>query len=429
MQNAEVHDKCHTVISNTFTGPMPASQSGLYREIQYLNNSSIPVYLKDNGNVIQEIKPSGMSSVVPHIEIRTRFVSGKRVDMCGNDISKGNHHIISIPIDVLQERPLYVASTDVAIMLGAFLYSTLHPHSDEYKQAEYDKLYADAMKSAQAAPFSVVANDPTGTFDKLYVLINDHICAVHVSSFQDENIGDSIKMYYKDVESPTGTHQRCAQSTFTDLKKEHDHIWDIEGCILSPRYEVLQYYLRNRHNDKDETISIQEAERRIKYAEEKHKTSQAEKDETIKQQTHKIKNMEAYIKEMENLGYSKASAQHQYDKLKQEKDDMERRHQQEKEKIERERRKEKEDREKMDAQRQHEREKMAREREQEEERLRAQRQHNYLADLREKRKLAQEISTSMNKTEDEIWKTGTAALKMIGVAIPILFSTYKLIRG
>ena len=393
MDNAETHDRCHTSISNIFSNPLPASQSGLYREVQYINNSSIPVYLKDNANEVQEIKPSGMTSPIPHIEIRTRFVFGKRVDMCGNDISKGNHHIITIPIDVLQERPLYVASTDVAVMLGDFLYATLHPHSDAYRQAEYEKLYADAMKSAQAAPFSVVANDPTGIFDKLYILIDDHICAVHVSSFQDKNIGDTIKLYYKDVESLTGTHQRCAQSTFTELKKSHDHIWDIEGCILSPRYEVLQYYLRNRHNDKNETISIHEAERRIKYVEDKHKTSQAEKDETIKQQTHKIKNMHNYIKELEDLGYSKTSAQHQYDKLKQEQEKMETQRQQDKEK------------------------------------LRAQRHQDHLAELREKRRLAQDISTAMHKSEDEMWKTGTAALKTIGVAIPILFSVYKLTRG
>ena len=383
METAETHNTCYTIISNTFTNALPANQDGLYREIQYLNNSDMTIYLKDNNNATQEIHPSGMTSPTPHIEIRTRFVLGRRVDKRGYDTSKGNHHIISIPISTLQERPLYIASTDVVIMVGDFFYSTLHPHSDEHKQAEYEKMYADAIKKAQAAPFSLVANDPTQTFEKLYVLINDHICAVNVTWFQDEDIGDIIHFYYKDVETPSGTHQRCVKSSFKELRKIHDHVWEIEGCVLSPQYEILQYYLRNQDRiKKDGMISVHEADRQIKNTEEKAKRGHDEKDETIKHQKRKIADMEAYIKELESLGYSKESAVHQYDKLRHEKEKME-----------------------------------------------EQRRRDQKNEIHEKIKAMQDLQASMRKSDDDLWRATTAAIKTIGAAAPVTLTLYKIMKS
>ena len=380
MDIVETDPECKTIQSNIYTGPLPSNQNGVYREVQYINYSNENVYLKDNAHKIQDVKPMGVISSVPYIEVRTRFVVGKRVDKQGIDVSKADHIVTTIYIETLRKKPLYISSTDVVIMLADHIHSAEHPHSEEHVQKTRDMIYHDAIKSAQSAPFAIVANDPTGDIKQLYLSINGYICSINVTSYTDKSIGDKITLYYRDVLTSQNMQHRTVRTSFTELKKQDFNLWEIDRCILSPSYETLQYHLNHQHIKKEDHIPITEAERRIKAVEDKYKYLDDEKTDTIKAQKDKVKKLDAYIKELESLGYSAENAQHQYDKLRAEK-------------------------EALNYKRQHDREQYERER--------LRRQHD--------------IRQMSQKMQEREWDAIVAAIKGVGVVVPIGFSLYKLI--
>lgn len=288
------------------SGGIPIMLEGFYREYQIRNFLNEPLYLVDAYNKSVIIQAMMVDLRTPHLEVRTRSANGVRnFDRLGHEVTTTPTHLISIPIEVLREGPIYLKEVDAVVCFETHLSIATHPHSVEAQREEIDHIYSKVAHAATEMPLTVFVNDPKREIDYIYTEIHGRICAARVTHFTGDGESDRVSVAYRDCQYDGEVHHREIKTTLTDLRKIHDSLWNIDGYWFSSNHSLLSAHIAAmRGQSGSDTIPVDEHLRimtAMRDADQKSATSIKQENESLRKQ---LGRLESLLKSLKDINYS-----------------------------------------------------------------------------------------------------------------------------
>lgn len=241
MITAEDNPRCVIYEDVNTHGQINNKFIGVYGETQIISYLKETVYFVNTDNVAHPIIKTPTTLDDQFVQIIYRVINGQRSIENGTDITKQHHRIIRIPLNTLREEPVFCEAINKVITLETHRLHAFHPHSKKFVADRLDRIQSEAMHSAVHMPLVIMANDPSGIIQRLFIQIHGRICTADVTHFKDEP--DNICVGYRDVLSPGSDHHRI-RTTFTELRKQDPFVWTIENCTISSHRDMLK-----KHNE------------------------------------------------------------------------------------------------------------------------------------------------------------------------------------
>ena len=271
-------DSLYNIEYNDGYGPLATARVQYYYEVSYRNTSRTNLTVVDFNNNKILISPECDGTVFgrEQLTIQFRSISGKPIDMKGNDtLMKG--YTITIPMEVINTHyQIYIKELNVVICLSEHADLIRHP----FTTIDYAKFLNDAEKEIRenvkdncpTIRFSV--NDPfkkLGT-DVLYGVMFDEIFEIPVTNMIDKDgivciyatmsMGDEICTYAESLEP------MVAEKDPVDILEMHNNLL---LAVATTKREAKRFKRENRkiteqdmkNREKQITVEIEEKHRTI----------------------------------------------------------------------------------------------------------------------------------------------------------------------
>ena len=162
--------------------PLTRPQPGLYREMNVVNNTSIPIVVVNRDDVRTVIPPLTVPVMyqIQSVVIMIRGSVKTTIDKVGNPtMAPGT--TITLPLDRVRNGPIYIKEIDCVICTEVQSPSIRHPHASiPYEDGLESVIYRLTDQLAGSPGIRVLANDPSGRLTVLFTLIGDHVVQLPV---------------------------------------------------------------------------------------------------------------------------------------------------------------------------------------------------------------------------------------------------------
>ena len=153
--------------------------------VNTLNENIVLIDRNDNHTVVPSSVTNGAFSDC--IVVLAREVVGASVNSQGTDLSLPGSQI-KITKHALRNGPIYVETIDALLCTEEQALTAEHPFKQINHGEALEQYLSDLADRLDVAPgIKLVANDPTGSYDALYTLLDTDVVCVPVSHDMDDN--------------------------------------------------------------------------------------------------------------------------------------------------------------------------------------------------------------------------------------------------
>lgn len=173
--------------------------TGFYRELSILNYMTINVVMVDDENNRLIIPPVHSVGAVqaPYLCIMERGGTTPSTDSVGHSVQMDGW-CGKIRQSTIASHPVFVSEINVVFATEIQALSVKHPNAQVAYQEGLESAILNLGNTIQDAPcVRVIANDPTGSIERLYTCIGDKPSAIPVTHLRDTDVTITI-LYVRD---------------------------------------------------------------------------------------------------------------------------------------------------------------------------------------------------------------------------------------
>lgn len=301
-------------VSNNFSGPLPGSPHGFYNELLITNSTNVNIGVIDKFGNKFVVKPDNQLGRTDLVKIYTRS------DL-GNKMENGQYKtmptvVCTVTLDALNTGDnIYVKEADVVVCNEPNLKYFEHPNRSLSTEDAVKVLLQDMRKRdiLKVPTVKVIANDPSGKINVVYVYILNQFCEVIPTHYTSSDNGVSI-IFPNDG-------MRITNISFPEIEAAGGYINnDYIECFIGLNKDVLRSAIdqvRSRSTNKFSEVDIEKLKREMeleydkRFKEEighierrwanKIKADMLEKDELINELKNKIDSLEKLLNSSEGF--------------------------------------------------------------------------------------------------------------------------------
>jgi hypothetical protein len=262
---------------DTKTNFIERSSTGYYTETLITNHSSQYIYIIDSSGIQQKLPPG-----IRHINYPdTGVLIQKRIstdtshyNQLGYDDS-GTCSKLFIEESEFEKRYYYIKDLNVVITTKNHVDEVQHPYQVIDYQAKIKDVLEKSFNTCYNPVYTIVVNDPYHRTDNLYIIVNNSLCRVKVTHYEDQAVFCDIHYI---AESNPNFPQVIHLNYEEILKgrgviKYNDDVYFI-GSNSSLVRSVYNQYKQNEHDK----ISSEEYDKQLKEIQSKHKKDLIEQE-------------------------------------------------------------------------------------------------------------------------------------------------------
>lgn len=170
--------------TNTYSlEPLTRSYSGYYKELLIQNCTSDTIIVIDKENNKLAVEPTGNSAIGPEaVNIYVRSTVGPTATPTNTPLKVPGKSIRIPRALLLENESLYIKEIDMVICTQAASINAYHPATAvDYDTMCYEIRKHLAAAAAEVPTISLLANDPSGRYNRLYTTIGDMTVSIPVT--------------------------------------------------------------------------------------------------------------------------------------------------------------------------------------------------------------------------------------------------------
>jgi hypothetical protein len=162
---------------------------GWYQETLIVNSTNTDIYIVDIHNNKYCIPPTSYeyqnqypNSVVIQYKVNNGYLQKNQF---GYD-QGGNYYQAILSLNDLEQNYFYSSELNIVVTHKKFLSIVKHPQSILDYQNQIKTTLSNVRSILNNPVFTVIVNDPHKTVDKLYMIVNNKMCSIPVTHYEDQ---------------------------------------------------------------------------------------------------------------------------------------------------------------------------------------------------------------------------------------------------